>query len=87
MTTAAALSLDRYVLIDERSLLVSMAFATNRVPGRQGTHLMNGGRAMDVVAVAALDETFVDSMMIRLSEVGFGSCMTPVTELGLRPYK
>ena len=87
VTTAAALSLDRYVLINKRSLFVGMAFDTNRVPARHGPHLPEGGGAMDVVAVAALDETFVDPMVIRFREVGFGSCMTPITEIGLRPYK
>ena len=38
---------------------------------------------MDVVAVAALDETFVDAMMIWLSEIGFGGDMTSIAELGL----
>jgi hypothetical protein len=87
VTTAAALGLDRYVLINERSLLVSMAFDANRVASRHGPDLAERRGAVDVVAVATLDETFVDSMVIRLSEVGFGRCMTPVTEIGLRPYK
>ena len=39
VTTAAALSLHRYMLKDERPLLVGVAFDTNRVPGRQGSAL------------------------------------------------
>jgi hypothetical protein len=31
MTTTAALRLDRYVLVDERSLFVDMAFGANRI--------------------------------------------------------
>ena len=83
VTTATALRLDRYMLINERSLLVGMAFGTNRVPGRQSPHLPNGGRAMDVVAVATLDEAFVYSMMIRFREIGLRGDMTSIAELGL----
>ena len=83
MTTAAALSLDRYVLIDERALFVGMAFGTNRVSGRHGPHLPNGGRAMHVVTVAALEETFVDSMVIWLGKVRLGGHMASIAEFGL----
>jgi hypothetical protein len=38
---------------------------------------------MDVVAVAALDETFVDAMMIWLREISFGGDMTSIAEFGL----
>ena len=83
VTTATALSLDRYVFINEWSLLVGVALDANRVPGRHGSYLAEGGCAMNVMAVAALDETFFDSMMKRLGEVGFGSRMTSVAEIGL----
>jgi hypothetical protein len=38
---------------------------------------------MDVVAVAALDETFVYSMVIRFREIGLGGHMTSIAKLGL----
>jgi hypothetical protein len=72
------------MLKNERPLLVGMALDTNRVPTRQGPHLAEGGGAVDVVAVAALDEAFVDAMVIRLREVGLGGHMTSVAEFGLR---
>ena len=87
VATATALRLDRYVLVDERPLLVGMAFDTYRVPTRHDPQLPESGSSMNVVAVAALDKTFVYSMVIRLGEVGFGGGMTPVTEIGLRPCK
>ncbi len=83
VTTAAALSFHRYMLIDERALLVGVAFDTNRIPAGHGPHLAEGGGAVHVVAVAALDQAFVYSMVIRLCEVGLGSCMTSVAEVGL----
>jgi len=83
VTTATAFRLDRYMLKNEGSLFVRMATGTNRIPCRHSPHLANGGRAMDVVAVAALDETFVYSMVIRLREVSLGGNMTSVAEIGL----
>jgi hypothetical protein len=68
---------------NERPLLVGMTLHTDGVPIRHGPHLPECGRAMDIVAVAALDEAFVDAMMIWLCEIGFGSDMTSVAELGL----
>jgi hypothetical protein len=40
---------------------------------------------MDIMAVAALDQAFVHSMVIRLREVGLRGCMTSVAEGGLCP--
>jgi hypothetical protein len=72
------------MLINKRSLFVGVALDTNRVPTRQGPHLAEGGGAVDVVAVAALDEAFVYAMVIRLREVGLRVDMASVTEFGLR---
>ncbi len=38
---------------------------------------------MNVVAVAALDQAFVHSMVVRLREVGLRGCMTSVAEIRL----
>ena len=83
VTAAAALSFDWYVLINERALLIGMALDANHVPARHRPHLAECSGAVDVMAVAALDETFVYSMVKRLCEVGLGRRMTSVTELGL----
>jgi hypothetical protein len=83
VTTAAALSLHWYMFKNERPLLVDVALHTDRVPTRHGPHLSDCGRAMDVVAVAALDETFVYAMVIWLREVGLGGNMASVAEFGL----
>ncbi len=83
VTTAAALSLHRYMFKNERTLLVGMALHTDRVPTRHGPHLSECGRAMNVVAVTALDEAFVHPMVIRLREVGLRGRMTSVAEAGL----
>ena len=84
MTTAAALRLHGYVLIDERTPLVGMAVDANRVAGWHRSDLANRGRAMDVVAIAAPNQTFVDSMVIGLGKVGFCRRMTSVAKTRLR---
>jgi len=71
------------MLKNERALLVGVAPRTNRIPDRHRPYLPEGGRAMNVVAVAALDQAFVYSMVIRLREVGLRGCMTSVAEVGL----
>ena len=71
------------MFINERALLVGMALDTNRIPARHSPHLAECGRAMNVMAVAALDQAFVYPMVIRLREVGLRGCMTSVAEAGL----
>jgi hypothetical protein len=83
VATATALCLHRHVLVNKRSLFFGMALDTNRVPTGQGPRLAEGGRAVDVVAVTALDEAFVYPVVIRLREVGLRGCMTSVAETGL----
>jgi hypothetical protein len=60
-----------------------MTLDANRIPGGHGPNLAEGGGAVDVVAVAALDETFVYSVVIRLRKVGLSGDMTSVAEIGL----
>ena len=83
VTTTTALSLHRYMFIDERALLVGVALDASRVPARHSPHLAEGGGAVDVMAVAALDKAFVHPMVVRLREVGLRGCMTSVAEAGL----
>ena len=83
VTTAAALRLHRHVFIHKRSLFVGMALDADRVSAGHRPDLPEGSGAVDVVAVAALDETFVYAMVVRLREVGLGGNMASVAELGL----
>ena len=83
VATATALRFDRYMLIHKRPLFVGMALYTNCVASGHGPHLAEGGRAVDVVTVAALDEAFVYPVVIRLREIGLRGCVTSVAEGGL----
>jgi hypothetical protein len=72
------------VFKDERSLLVGMAFEASCISAREGTHLAQGGSAVSIVAVAALNEAFVDAVVIGLRKVCLGSCVATVAESRLR---
>jgi hypothetical protein len=84
VTTRAALSLYRHVFIDERPLFVGMAFEANLVSIGKRPDLAQGGRAMNIVAVAALNQAFVDSVVIGLAKVSLGSRVAAVAKCGLR---
>ena len=83
VTTAAAFSFYWYVLINKRTGLICVALGADRVAGRQGPHLSESRCSMDVVAVAALDKAFVDSMVVGLGEVSLRRCVAAIAEFWL----
>jgi hypothetical protein len=80
MTTRAAFSLYRHVFIDEWPLFVGMAFEAKLVSIGKSPDLAQGGCAVSIVAVAALNQSFVDAVVIGLTEVSLGRCMAAVAE-------
>ncbi|HVJ04707.1 MAG TPA: hypothetical protein VM578_03430 [Candidatus Saccharimonadales bacterium] len=70
MTRHAPLGLYRFMLKDERPALIAVAL--------EADHILVGGRAklaiprcpVCIVAIRALDQTFLDAMMERLLEIG-----------------
>jgi hypothetical protein len=84
MTTATAFGLYRHVFIDERPLFVDMAFEANLVSTRKSPDLADGGRAVSIVAVAALNQAFVDAVVKGLRKVRLGSRVATVAESWLR---
>src|SRR5438309_4757034 len=83
VTTGAAFGFHRHVFIDERPLFVGMAFEANLVSIGKCPDLAKGGRAMGIVAVAALHQAFVDAVVIGLAKVSLGSRVTAVAQSGL----
>ena len=83
MTTLASLGLHWYMLVDERPLFVSVALVANLVSTWQRADLTQVGSAVRIVAVAALDESFIDSVVIGPAEIRARRGMTAVTKLGL----
>ena len=83
VTTIAALSLYRDMLVHERPLLVGVALVADRIAAGQRPRLADCSRTVSVVTVAALDQSFVDPMAIRFGEICFGLGVTAITELRL----
>jgi hypothetical protein len=54
VAAAAALGFDRYVFVDEWSLLIDVALVTNGVAACERTQLPDRPRAVRIVTVAAL---------------------------------
>ena len=84
VTTAAAFGLHWHMFIDEGAGFVRVALGADGIPAGQRPHLPESRRSVHVVAVTALDKTFVDSMVVRLGEVSLRRGVTPIAELWLR---
>jgi len=84
VTGRAPLNFHRLMLEDERALLVGMAGETDGILCRRGPHLLWPNRAVDVVAVRALNQAFIHAMVKGHLELGFLLQMAGVTKLRLR---
>ena len=83
VATAAALGLDRHMLVDERPLLVDVALVADGVPAGKGPGLSHGRCPMRVMAVIALHQTLVDPMVIGFGKVCLGRGMASKAKLRL----
>lgn len=84
MAGRASFDLDRLVLEYERSLLVGVAGKTDRVLSCRRPNLLGTYCAMHVVALAALNQSFIDAMMKGHLELRLLLQMTGIAKLGLR---
>lgn len=85
VTTDAAFRLHRDVFIYKGPLLVGVTLRTNCISTGKSSDLPQCGCAMNVVAVAAVDEAFIHAVVIGLGEIRFGRSMTSIAEVGLSP--
>jgi len=76
----AAVHLHGRMLVDKRPLLVAVALETDGILSRGGPHLLGSHGSVRVVAIAALNEPFVDAMVERHGEFGFLVEMAPVAK-------
>jgi hypothetical protein len=83
MAGLATIYLYRLVFEDKRPLLVRVARKANRILRRGSAHLVGPHCAVRIVAVGALDEAFIYSMVEWHVELGLLRKMARVTELGL----
>lgn len=87
VATGASFGLHRHVFVDERALLVRVAFDTNGVPTWYRPHLPQSRGAVRIVAIATLNESLIDPMVIGLCEVCFCRLVTSIAELRLGLYQ
>lgn len=83
MAALTSLGLYRDVFIDEWPLLVSVALVTNLISTWQCAHLTQRGGTVRIVAVAALDESFIDTVVKGLAKIRTSRGVTAVAEVGL----
>jgi len=72
MATGAAFRLHRYILVHKRSTRIGMALDASGVAAGQSLGLAESGGAVNVVAVAAMNQPFVYAMVIRSGKLSFG---------------
>ena len=87
MARLASIHLHRRVLEHKRPLLVRVTFKANRILRGGSPHLFGFHRAVDVMAIAALDQPFIHAMMERHVELSFLLQMAPIAKLGLGLYE
>ena len=83
VATGAALGLHRHMFVDEGSLLIDVALVADEIPARQSPQLTNGRGPVRVMAVTALHQALVDSVVKGLGKVSLGRGMASVAQLGL----
>ncbi len=87
MARLASIHLHGRVLKHKRSLLVDVALEADCVLRGGSPHLVRLHRAVYVVAIGALDQTLIHSMMKRHVELGFLLEMAPIAKFGLGLYE
>lgn len=84
MACLASIDLYGRMLVHKRPLLVRVALEADRILRGGGLHLLGLDCAVRIVAVRALDQTFVHTMMERHVELRLLLQMTCVTKFRLR---
>jgi hypothetical protein len=87
MAGLAAINFYRLMFEYKRSLLVRVARKANRILRGRSTHLMRPHRAVRIVAVGALDEAFIHSMVEGHIELSFLRQMARVAKFRLSLYQ
>lgn len=87
MTGGATLNLHRFMLEDEGSLLVGVAGVADGVLGRRSPHLLGPNCAVHIVAIGALNQSFVHAMVKGHLKLGLLLQMAGVAKRGLIFYE
>jgi len=78
VATAAALRFYRHMLVYKWSSGIGVALGAGGVSAGQSFHLPQRGGAMRVMAVTALNQALIDSVVIGLGKIGLGRRMAAV---------
>ena len=78
MATGAAFRFYRHMLVHKRAARVGMALHASGISAGQSLGLAERGGAVNVVAVAAMNQSFVYAMVIRPGKLSFGRGMARI---------
>jgi hypothetical protein len=78
VATAAAFRLDRHMLIYKRSAGIGVALGADGVSAGQSFHLPQGCGAMWVMAITAVKQAFVYSVVVGFGKIGLGRGMAAI---------
>jgi hypothetical protein len=78
VATAAAFRLDRHMLIYKRSAGIGVALGADGISAGQGFYLPQGGGAMRIVAITAVKQAFVYSVVVGFGKIGLGRGMAAI---------
>ncbi len=72
VATGASLGLYRHMLVNERALFIDVAFVANGIAAGETSQLLYGRRPVRVMAVGALHQAFIHTMVKGFGKVGLG---------------
>ena len=83
MARLAAFNLNGRMFVNKRTLFVRVALEADRILGGGSPHLLRFDRAVNVVAIAALNQTLIDAVMEGHFEFSFFVKVAAVTKFRL----
>ena len=83
MATGAAFRFHRYMLVHKRSACIGMALDASGISAGQSLDLAERGSTVNVVAVAAMNQSFIYAMVIRPGKLSSGRGVARVALRGL----
>jgi len=72
MASGAAFRFHRHMLVHKRSARIGMALDASGIAAGQSLGLAESGGAMNVVAIAAMNQSFIYAMVIGPGKLSFG---------------
>ena len=73
VATGAAFSFDRHMFVHKRPARIGVAFDARSISAGQGLGLAKRGGAMNIVAIRAVNQSFIHAMVIGPGKISLGS--------------